>query len=882
MSHHPPTFMAPQRTQYAINSNKSYYGSSQSWTAGRCQRLLRPLTSRIELLAKDAILYTTAAKPGSVSTLATPATAPNNKYPDVSSEREEETKYKAKRRKRVRRTYSARSRLKNILHEDQVYANQEEREKNPRRKVKSQPGEVLVPTPILNRSKFLVADPSQDFPLELSPIAPLKSRNVKRPSSQQAAQEREAQFEFAEIMRQIKKTASATRFKVYEGICNSLEALFKATLPQEERASSVSDTMRTQQDTFSLVKKVPRSSSLLAMCLRGIPDYIRKEEKRLAIEAEAMGPKSAFDTPLVSIETYTDLESLGTSDTGWKHLRTVVRAHGVLVISDAIEHGLLDANIASALVMLCLHTSLPDEAEMLLTSLIKSSSIYPDPKSPQSHFRDDPALLPLLTLMKFVKYTGRFGYYHRQITGVITTGSLSVTWLGTKCFSSLWTSLFRSLSIDPFDRDANKFMNGVLPLVCRAQSSRLEKHEHSSSDQSSMLSVLDTTRASVLTTLLAMSMLSVRLRSIPQTLKATIIDCQLGSSELQSHGISLILMANLLRGAETDEDASFLKRLVGLLRSKSCESLNLLQPCNHIPSFVCSVARCCGRGSSSDGFEHLKTMLERLIAISSLDSSEGSAVLEQIVADSAFIYADHLPDTSHLQFAQRIMANMHRSFSKPKTSSSKGEPKYETGFRWEEGINEWVMATPAVRLTGRQKRRLSSVNEDSDSETSVRSGRKRCKTETTLHERARIRTNLYNRISELAPYSPKEYYEDIPSQVLKDYPTRDEALRTQYPLRAPPQLTRSKLSERTIGKMRRMGCELLCSSQNWISFEHSDDELNSTMETSSHSAQDALEDLPDPIKCYRRVSQKKSFLLDKRAEGGMWYPGEQSEDELGL
>jgi hypothetical protein len=878
-----PTFMAAQRTQCTINSNKQYCSSSQSWTAGRCQRLLRPITSRIEILKKDSIRYTAAGNPDSIQTQTTPATAPSNTSVDVSRECEEEDEYWAKGRKRVRRTYSARSKLQDVSHTDQIPGSLKEQEGgNPGPKVRLQPGEFLVPTPILKRSKSLVVDSSQKLLLGLSFPTPPKSKNVKRSRSRYATNDGEAHFEVAETMRRIKKTTHAARFKLYEGICNSLEALFKATILQEEQVPmSECDNKRSQLNTFSPASKFPNSRSLFSMCLRGVPNYIKEEEKRFTIEAEAIGQKSAFDTPMASTETYADLESLGTSETGWKHLKTVVRAHGVLVISDAIKDSLLDADIASALVMLCVYASLPDEAETLLTSLLKAC-IYPDPKSPQSQFHDDPTLLPLLTLERFVKYTGRVCYYHRQIANIITNGSLSVTWLGTKRFASVWTSLFRSLSTDPFDRDAIKFMTDVLPFLYGAQSSKFEKNEYSSSDQNSMLSVLDTTRTSVLTALLAMSTLSISHTNISQTLKATIIDCQLAPSELHSHGGALILMANLLGDAEIEEDTSFLKQLVRLLGSKPYQLLNPLHPSDHIPSFLYSVARCCGRGFSGDGFEHLQIILERLMAIASLDHSDGARVLEQIVVDSAFIFADQLPDSKHMQYAQYIRTHMHSSFIPPKISPAKGEPKSQPGFRWEEGINEWVMATPAVRLKGVEERGASPAGEDSDCDTPTRSGQRLCKSETALHKRGRVLSNRYARISDLAPDSPKECDEEIYSQVRKDYETQGESIRTHYPLQKLPTLTRPRSSRRPITKMRRFGYEPLRSSQNWILFEYSDDELNSTTATSSDSAQAALQELPNSMRCFRNVPQKTKSTFHKLSEGRDGYLEEQSEDELGL
>jgi hypothetical protein len=880
MSQPLPTLMAAQRTQCTINSNRPHSDNSQLWTAGRCQRLLRPITSRIELLRKDPIRYTAAGIPDSIQTRTTPAIAPTNVPAKNSREGEGKDAYWARGKKRVRRTYSAQSKLQDVSRADEMRGNLEE--KNQGHKVKLQPGEFLVPTPILKRSKSLVVDSGRTLLADLSLTAPPKTKIVKRPRSRYATKAREAHYELAETMRQISKTTNAARFKVYEGIYNSLEALLKTILHDEQELLSAYDTRMRQLYTSSLASKVPRSRSLFSMCLRRVPNHIKEEERRFAIEAEEMGQKSAFDTRVISTETYSDLESFGTSEMGWKHLKTVVRVHGVEVISDTIEDGFLDANIASALVMLCVHTSFPDDAERLLTSLLKGF-VYPDPKSPQSHFRDDPTMLPLLTLEKFVTYTERASYYHRQVTDLITSGSLSVTWLGTKHFASIWTSLFRSFSTDPFDRDATTFMTSVLPLLCGAQSSSFGKHEHLSSDQTSMLSVLDTTLATVLMTLIAMSMLSdSHIRNISHILKSTIIDGQLVSSELHGHGGTLIAIANLLVGVEADDDASFVKELVRILGTKPCQLWNLPGSNDRIPTFIYSVARCCGRGSSGDGFEHLKIILERLMAYASLGTPEGAFVLEQLVVDSAFVFADHRPDPKHVQYAQHIREHAKRSFIHPEASPSKCRANSENEFRWEEGINEWVMATPAIRLRGGQELGLSSADEDSDCETPIRLVQKRHKLRTALHARGRVHSNRHSRVSDLAPESPKEYSEDSSWLIGKDYLNDDGYLRAHNSSREFPKLTRPGLSRRPATKSRRLGCELLCSSQNCVLFDHSDDELNAAPPTSSDPARDVFLELPNSMRCCSNVPQRKNSSFHKPRKG--WGEGlqEQGEDELGL
>src|SRR5271163_2830766 len=93
------TFVAAQRTQCTINSNRPHSGNSQSWTAGRCQRLMRPITSRIELLRKDPIWYPAAGISDSIQPRKTPVTALSNVSAKDSRECEEKDAYWARGRK---------------------------------------------------------------------------------------------------------------------------------------------------------------------------------------------------------------------------------------------------------------------------------------------------------------------------------------------------------------------------------------------------------------------------------------------------------------------------------------------------------------------------------------------------------------------------------------------------------------------------------------------------------------------------------------------------------------------------------------------------------------------------------------------------------------
>lgn len=867
--------LLPARRRQCTGSklNPPYSSDSQSWTAARCHRLLRPIISRIELLRKDRSVGV-----GNSVFIQDPEAAWGAKHAKDKAKSRDDDACWARGRKRVRKTYSARCKLQDGLRSDRIPGTLSAFGKgNHGQKASLQPGEFLVPTPILNRSRVLVEISGQDLARNLPSTAPPKAKIFGRPQSRYASKDGEPHFELNEIMRRIRKTTNAARYKIYEGIYNSLEALFKATMPYDGLVQLPTHGVRySHENGLNLGSKIPRSKSLLSMCLRGVPKYIKREGKRAAVEAEEMGHRSAFDTCDISTDTYTDLESFGTAEMGWKHLKTVVRTHGVQTISDAIREGFLDPYFASALVVLCAHTSAPDDAETILTSLLTSIR-YPNPKSIHSHIRDDSTFLPLCTLEKFIKYTERACYHHRQLKNLITSGLLSVTWLGTKCFSSVWTSVFRSLSNDPSNSDATTFMTSILPLLCTARSSSIEKQEDTSLNQSSMPLVLDNTLESVLTTLSAMSMLSSsHKRIISHILRSTIIDCQMVSSHLDSHGVALVVMSNLLASVEAEEEESLVRQLVKSLTEKCHQSLNSQGLKDRITNFVCSVARCCGRGSSGNGFEYLKIILRRLIAFTDLDNLEESQSLKDIIVDSAFAFQGHVPDEEHVKYAQHIRTQLNGHISQSKASPSISRADSESGFRWEEGINEWVVATPALKLRGAQEIILFSSDDDSDFETPIRQGMKRRKRPTAPHTKDKV---CSYRVSDFAPSSPSGLGEDVSGLTRKDHQTHDKALPTYCLSQDSVILTKPRSGGRPTSKLQRLGCDPLCSRQRWKIFEHSDDELYST---SSDSAQLVLLELLNSKKSSSNKQQGTFSILDKPPARLGTRVQEHSEDELGV
>jgi hypothetical protein len=178
----------------------------------------------------------------------------------------------------------------------------------------------------------------------------------------------------------------------------------------------------------------------------------------------------------------------------------------------------------------------------------------------------------------------------------------------------------------------------------------------------------------------------------------------------------LVLLANLLahneRKISTNSDDSLINSFLRHLmrREEHFTAANAVY--RNVIEFICLVARCCGRGVSSSGFEHLERL--HLLIESSIFGTDGGSVLKGLIIDSAFAFAQQVPDRKHIDYAitmdKKLCARRLSSEDSLLAVSISHCEGGRTGFRWEEGIGEWVTATPAIL----NSRKTVAVMTDSD------------------------------------------------------------------------------------------------------------------------------------------------------------------------
>ncbi|APA10494.1 hypothetical protein sscle_06g052640 [Sclerotinia sclerotiorum 1980 UF-70] len=717
------SFTPVRRKESTLNDGRFGPDAEREWTAARCNRLLRPLTSRIAILHK--------AKQDSLNCMK--VQSKKGKLvsdPNIDTSSQEITNNNADwvGRKRVKRKYSGRTGTKRS---EQPIVNTE-----PFARVASNgrgssvPGEIVVPTPLLNRAWRKSASPYRPIPYKGTAPGHCQQMSTASVSDRQIKARvlgaSKTHTIGSQALCKIRNTMSPARFNIYEGIYNGLEALLRATHPIVPKGH----------------EKGPKS--LLSLCLATVPKYITMEEELLYSEIQRVGSYSAIEKRDISTEVYDDLELFGSCGRGWKHLQSVVRPHGVQIIRDAILEDLLEFNFCEILVDLCIYSGHHDEAELILSSLL---SAYKFP-APTKCFSDHVSHGPLSKIRKFVQVTNRTWYEYRQISILIKNGTLPLPWVATAAFTPIWNGLMQDLLLDHARADAAMLMNTILPCLVEYLSS---------SDFSSDADLYKMCRSTLLTVLTTISSIillgrdeqrfeaahewkmsestsgneivgsqpmaadsplaSLTVHKIKESSRTTTIsdthlkllkDCvrlirrNAKETDLQS---TILLLACLVTRSNAEDTSDLIIDPLCQMYVDDTDDENLSAGIpsrlahktlyNEAVSFLSSVARCCGKGASTSGFEYLQDIHRKLKMVIAGRGSKTRAIWHGIIVDSAFAFAQATPGQKYLDYADSLDGELHAESSKRPGKGRKEAYHEPAAFRWEEGISSWVTATPA-------------------------------------------------------------------------------------------------------------------------------------------------------------------------------------------
>lgn len=548
------------------------------------------------------------------------------------------------------------------------------------------PGEIVLPTPILRRARGQqLSSPVQQPTLTSDRTSthftrPLKVPGASRPSSLVSALEAE--------MQPLRGRVSSSKFFLYESILRALHALLTAT------AESSPDTTRGG------------GKSLMDMCLRKIPEYIGELEHWEQQEAEKRGTKSTLQNSEISSDVYDAVEAMLPPGRGCPQLRMVVRAHGLTVVRDALVDGLIDDGFSILLVSLCSKTKSYLEAEKLLEVLVDRS--YPKPKSVGSTFDEVRKLAPLKTLRDFALESGRPQFMLRQLSRLISQQLLPSTWLSTKEFSAIWSGIIKSLSRDGICDDTTAFATLMITtLSSQAKTAtftlRPETSDLKSLSQQTLISATAALASLPLLRQGAGGVAAHHLGHISSKVGYIIQGCMRELRKIRKSGwiLTVLHLAAYFIGTH---QASSKRMNVSELWARVVQNRDRRdgkQQYEAATALICYLAQYCGRGIAEPSHHHLsKLCVELDTATATIDE----AASRKVQIDCAFFLAEQTSDLRDLAFAESFnFATTSDGDNVKPTSRNKSASSSFFGFRWDEGISEWVTETPAVR----QRRRFS-------------------------------------------------------------------------------------------------------------------------------------------------------------------------------
>ncbi|KAM0709698.1 hypothetical protein Q7P35_003738 [Cladosporium inversicolor] len=307
--------IAPKRKRISQDSLREEI----PWTAARCNRLLRTITSRVNILRKQSKLCAAGSSVREAQTsrnasrcLSEEDASPPRK--DRKSLMQDPEWVPGAETKTSSRTYGGKSRQKPA----------------PRK------ADSGFSTPFVKRLL-------KNAPLSVAKPGPGATRADERPKK----------------TLQLPVQLASRNEEAQRNLVRAFDNLLTAT-------SSTSTTER-----FG-------ARSLMGACLRGVPDYID-------LELEDLDEDNEEDENITS-SIYSELEGLGTnSGGGWSGLRDVVRSHGLHHVNTAIDEGLIKDSRISELVSTCNKHAALLEADSLLQTWISRDHFVKSARVDNSH-----------------------------------------------------------------------------------------------------------------------------------------------------------------------------------------------------------------------------------------------------------------------------------------------------------------------------------------------------------------------------------------------------------------------------------------------------------------------------------------------------------------
>ncbi|KAH7354065.1 hypothetical protein B0T11DRAFT_320895 [Plectosphaerella cucumerina] len=459
-------------------------------------------------------------------------------------------------------------------------------------------------------------------------------------------------------------------YGIYEGILRDYNAILSSTKATETTGAK----------------------SLLVMCLRQIPScvaLIAKKEREGARRVVA----SSFEVEDPFMRVYDELEGFG-HGAGWRHLSTVVRSHALWLLKDVITSGLLGSSMVDILAHCCRCYGYHDDAVSLLEAL--AARPYPGPQGPKSTFRDHKNL-ELLSKFADTFDTSRS---HRPdsclVQLILRRRELPAAWLSTRGFQPCWARLIASLAGGHMATNEQQLLQSAIAVLCSSRAWPLSDDSHETSPE-------DHTLVAVVGAMVSMTLVaagsfdsprksmknSPRRRRVQRRMLRVLWGAlyEARSHDARPHALAMLRLGIFFhidqpRRQSMDEimHQSGGARLQPALADRTSELTATL---------VCSIARCSSRALCRPPQPFYNWLCDQLQA--------GRIMTHKAIrADAAFMLARETADLRDLVFAEAVRKSTSRPPGAIQNTNSQHTSAF-AGYRWEEGISEWVLVSPDTR-----------------------------------------------------------------------------------------------------------------------------------------------------------------------------------------
>ncbi|KAK2758903.1 hypothetical protein CKAH01_16775 [Colletotrichum kahawae] len=649
------------------NDDRNYSGlPNMGWTASRCRRLLRPLNSRIIALRKISDAENAAWNEGSCRA----RIAQVNPQPPAKKTKIGNATKSDDLNRRPQRTYSRKAsptlRTGGAATQSSSKASIRAASCSRQDPQSSVPN---VPTPILRKVRY--HELGETLPAtsirEEAATTSVASRFVGKGRLDSSLSQ----------MERLRQGCSLSKYQLYEGILHDLDVLLRAT---------------------PTVKPLVHKKSLLAMSMRKVPSRAAEIDAWEKLETETDGPVSSIKKVSYSLLVYDELETLGGEGHGWAPLGLLLRAHAIFLLRGAIDDGTLDEKFIRILIHHCKKVGCYQESGDIMEAFLERrfTKARRDGDTYDTNGQGD----GLMVVSDLAINASIMPCLLESTSLLLSHGHLHGSTLSTKALGSLWTASASSMLDEQTNPSAIRFASVGLGTLSFCAFGRQRGRKASGS--STREGAAELTLTGMLGALSAMAMISRRFgtaKPVDETTRRVSYVIQEALAFVTSKGgggdvLYPLLLTSYLASDSTTTAWNTAKSSLKNIWAAEYQSYQFNDQTDKQHSrfhdmtiaLTCSVAHCCGKATTGPSSSRYFAAICKLIDELHIPQ------LATLSSDGAFPLAQKTDDLRDLVFAEALMGASSKQDVIPESLGAAF-----AGFRWEEGISEWIALSPAAK-----------------------------------------------------------------------------------------------------------------------------------------------------------------------------------------